>query len=96
MSNTARTRRRVVLTEFRDRRIAEASIEIELPDGPPVVIPPPDLWPDDIDTVRDDLREMGRLILGDTEWDRFVAAGGTGKLLNALFVEAQGVSTGEA
>ncbi len=84
------------LGEFVERRLVDAGIEIELPDGQ-IVLPPPELWPDAVNELfkADDYEGAARLILGEDAHCRFVAAGGTWKLLNAILVDARGADAGE-
>lgn len=84
----------IVLTDWRAERDETASVTIEMPDGqPPIVFPPPERWPDF--NPRDVDKAM-RKILGDEQFDRWVAAGGTGKELDRIYTDASGgTSPGE-
>lgn len=73
--------KRVRFSDFRDMRIAEAGIVVEMDNGEEFVIPPPDLWPDMDPTTRDE--DLARLVMGDRA-DAFVAAGGSGRLIGSL------------
>ena len=90
----------VSLAEFRDKRQAEGAINIDLGDGSdPVVIPAAELWPDDLPSVTRKA-EFAKAIIGESEWDRFVAAGGTYRLFESIFdsvtKQRQGVAPGES
>lgn len=100
--------------EFLERRRAEASVVLEIPDGDPIVIPPPDLWTVAMREVRVEvlrgratLDDLGRVLLGDAEFDRWaealeaMAPGSIpGDVLNAVWIDAtkqqQGVTPGES
>lgn len=86
------------LAEFVERHRAEHGIPIELPDGTTVVIPPAELWPDEVQPLldADDFAGATRLILGPDPYDQFVAAGGTWKLINLIMRDAKGASAGES
>lgn len=83
------------LATFIETRRAAESVEIDLPDGTSVAIPPPYLWPDAIGPATD-RGEIVRLILGDDAAERFAAAGGNYRILNAIWEDAQGQGMGEA
>lgn len=100
MSNRPNFKAVYNLAEFKDRRRTEGTICIELGDGEePILIPPPELWPDDL-PVRRGAKAVAIGLLGQDEFDRFVAAGGSGKILDAIFLDAtkdtQGVEPGES
>lgn len=84
--------RKFKLTEFREKIEAEGTIVVELDDGEPIRIPPPLLWPEPMPRGWE---AQQKAILGE-QYERWVAAGGSGKLLNAIIEEAQGASTGES
>lgn len=90
---------RINLNEYIERKREEKSIEIELPDGSTVVMPPAELWSDAARAVLGDptrRAEAIRLLLGDEQADRFTAAGGSFAILNGIYMEQQGIETGEA
>lgn len=82
------------LAELRERRMADASIVVEFGDGDDdkVVIPPIECWPDKMPATDD---ELYRAICGADAIDRYLAAGGTLRLLAAAFEDAQGVKRGK-
>lgn len=86
------------LAEFVERHLAENGIPITLPDGTTVVIPPAELWPDDVQPLLDaeDFAGAARVILGAEAYDQFTAAGGSWKLLNLIMRDAKGASAGES
>jgi hypothetical protein len=86
--------RRYIWSEFREERIEEASVEVEMPDGWVLTVPPAECWPDDLPATGGE--PLFRAIVGDDEFDRFIEAGGTMKLLDQMLLDSQGVSsTGE-
>ncbi|HET8931318.1 MAG TPA: hypothetical protein VFN21_11725 [Acidimicrobiales bacterium] len=66
------------------------SLDIGLGDAGTVRLKPPELWSQQAHDLiaagknRTDPEAVGRAILGDEEWDRFVAAGGTYPVLDKL------------
>lgn len=89
--------RRVRLADYIERRKAAEGIAVELPDGTDVTIPPSELWPDEAFAALDanDMARAVELILGDGH-ARFVAAGGTWRILNGIVREQQGLDVGES
>lgn len=81
----------VDLTAWRKAREEAGALDIDLGDGsPPVRLLPPELWPD---AVHQQLREnpgdldgQARAVLGD-DYDRFIAGGGTARILNQLIID---------
>jgi hypothetical protein len=88
--------RKVRFTDYVDRR-REDSIEIELPDGSTVIVPPGELWPDAAHDAlaAGDMAETTRLVLGD-DHDRFVAAGGNWRILSGILQDVRGTDPGES
>lgn len=84
---------RINFAQFVERKRDEGSVPIDMPDGSEVVIPPPVLWPELADAAPDAIVVA---ILGEEQATRYLAQGGTFKLLAAIFEEAQGVTMGEA
>ena len=103
MSNKPNYKHRVSLSEFKDKRIEEASVVIDLdPDDDgnerdPIVIPPPEMWPDRIPRGA---VNTAKAIIGESEFERFVEAGGSAKILDAIFrdqtQQIQGVDPGKS
>lgn len=90
---------RVKLSDFKERKGVEGRIDVELDDGSVFTIPAPELWPEDFYRTRAklddaDLEQTARLIVGDAEYDRFVAGGGTAVLFHALLNEEHGATAG--
>lgn len=101
MSNHAHKPKVFAFQEFIDEREAETAIPFTMPNGETFTIPGPDFWPDRLpNAVREGFDALGRAILGDDDWDRFVAAGGKGRALNAFYAWAveqrQGATPGES
>lgn len=94
MSNHAR---RVKLSEFKERRMTEAAVIVVADDGTEFVIPPPELWPDEFGAAAasSDLPKMAEIILGADGFADFKAKGGTAKILNAIYADAQGEEPGK-
>lgn len=100
MTNHAHKPKRYAFEEFLDERADETEIPFTFK-GAEFVIPGPDFWPDRVpNALREGFDALGRAILGDTEWDRFAALGGTGRQLNAFYAwvteERQGATVGES
>jgi hypothetical protein len=95
--------RRVVLTDYRDTKEREGAVDVELPDGTTLRIPPPVMWPEEVAKLKtgdhDDLVKGCALILGDDGWERWVAAGGTSVLLMSMIddsLQGDGLGLGES
>jgi hypothetical protein len=88
---------RVKLSDFKERKELEGAIEIETDDGQVFRLPPPEVWPDEVEELyrKREIVSMCRAIMGDEPYDRYVAAGGSASLLNAIFAEYHGTSAGE-
>jgi len=76
---------RYKLSDYRSKRIEEASIVVELDDGTDITIPPADCWPDKLPRGGE---ALFRAVLGDDQFDRYIAAGGTMKLLDSIVADA--------
>lgn len=88
--------RRVLLSDFKAKKEQEGAIEIETDDGEVYVIPPPELWSDDvIAAVRTDEVAAAKVMLGG-RYEAFVAAGGSAAMIMAIFKDYAGVSPGES
>lgn len=90
-----RDNRRVLLTDYKDKKRREGSIEIETDDGQVFTVDPPELWPD---VKFSDLENeaVGRLLLGDEPFERFIAAGGTATILLGILNEKHDLTVGES
>ena len=98
MSNKVKPPRKFNLDHFIDEQAAEA-IPFEFK-GETFEFTPENLWPDRMPDVRRvGYAPAGRAVLGDEQWERFEALGGTGRILNAFYAhvveETQGVTPGE-
>lgn len=82
------------------------AVEIELPTGKPIVIPPAVRWADryadEINRIaKDESRiatndELMRIMIGDVEGDRFLKADGTPAAFHAMYQKAkEGLTAGE-
>lgn len=91
--------RTVKLSEYKDKRRDEGSIEIIGENGETFIIEPPELWPDEAQAMASAGDNLGlvRLILGgDTEYDRFVAAGGNAASLAGIIQDNLGATPGKS
>lgn len=84
--------KKVRLSEFRERRLAEDGLEVEFKGGS-VVIPPPDLWSEDVQALNGD--DLIKALVGD-QWEAFTADGGTAALLNRMWADRETIDLGEA
>ena len=85
--------KKYIWNEFRDERIAEGSIEVVMSDDFTLRIPPMECWPDQ--TASGDGEALVRSVVGDDDVDTFFELGGTIRLLDTIFDDAQGMSTGK-
>lgn len=83
-----------IFSEYRDQRKAEGSIRIKMDDKFTLVIPPPECWPDD--TPKYDVEKIMRHVLGDDDVDKFIKRGGTMRMLNSIFEDAESMSSGKS
>lgn len=90
--------RKVNLHDYREQRRQEAGVELDLGDGRIVWLDPPDLWPDEVAEMaqRGENISIAKALLGDDDYEAFIAAGGTAGLIAMLVADAQGVSLGES
>jgi len=95
----------VVLADYKERKADEGAIDIVLSDGSTFRIPPPELWPDVVVSrvqveraggAAYGLDEMARGIVGDDEFDRFVADGGTSTLFHSILKDEHNLDPGES
>jgi hypothetical protein len=91
------------LSEFREKREEEASLDLELSDGTVLRIPPPDLWPDKCMDVlalqrkgEADDSDLAKAIWGAANWKKYVADGGTTAMFSRLLIERFQMTTGES
>lgn len=66
--------------------------------GETFLLPAPTVWPDEAFAAasKDDPVTASRIILGDAEYERFVAAGGNALFLQRLVEKLHGASVGES
>jgi hypothetical protein len=78
------------LSDFKAKKAKEGAIHIELEGGETVTVPPAVLWPDEAHgfILERDIVNAGIAILGEPEYQRFAAAGGSASLLNAILADA--------
>jgi hypothetical protein len=97
------------LNEYIEKRRAEASVTIEIPDDPePIVIPPPEQWVTAVADVRKAMRrgkatldDLAKALIGEGQYARWAAAvealaPGTspGAILNQAFEDATNAKQG--
>lgn len=90
---------RVRLVDRIERQITTRGIEIEVSDGTAVLIEPPELWSDEVREAASD-PEIGsegfaKVLMGQEQWDKFVADGGTPRLFDMIVREHWDASAGE-
>lgn len=91
--------KRVKLSDYKDRKADEGSIEIEGDAGTVFRVPPPELWDDDVMALSqadDNLAVATRLLGGEETYAQFVAEGGSAATLMGIIAEAHGVTVGES
>lgn len=84
---------KISMREFKEARAKEKGMEIET-DEETFVIPPPELWSDDIIAIaetKDNLALCKALIGGEETYARFVKAGGGQAMMGQLIEEMTGV-----
>lgn len=94
-----RNQHRVILTDFKARKEEEGSVYIDLPDGTFVRIPPPALWPDDVQLLAEagkNIEVVTALVGGPEEYSRFVAAGGSAAMALAILQDELGADLGKS
>lgn len=77
--------KRIRLPEWEAERLEAGGVEIETADGQVFVIPPPELWSDEVQTSKG-IMGNARAFLGD-RYEAFVAAGGSAAVVNAIVTE---------
>jgi hypothetical protein len=90
--------RRYNFAEFVETRRREDGIPVDMPDGAPLVIPPGILWPEAaFEAMRaGDMAGCTRAFLGDEQYDRLIAAGGSWRIIDAIIRDHEGASAGES
>lgn len=58
-------------------------------------LPPPQIWPDSLGKA-EELEEVGRIVLGVDQYERYAEAGGTIRFLQELIVKFYGATAGES
>ena len=94
---TKRGHRKVVLDDYKAKKIDEGAIDCELPDGSTITIPPPQVWSDEVMRCAraDDAEGAGIALLGKDEYQRFCEAGGSGALLSSMVSDELGLGLPE-
>lgn len=90
--------RRVVLDDYKAKKSAEGSIEIETSAGV-FTIPPPELWPDEVGTfarANDDVGAATVLLGGEDRYREFVAAGGSATIVWSIIKDEKGATLPES
>lgn len=88
---------KINMREFKERKAASDSIEIET-DDETFTIPAPALWSDEMLDLANtaDNRALSVALLGGEEvYARFVAAGGSQAVMGAILSEAEGFQLGK-
>lgn len=85
---------KVSLSDFKERKENEGAIDIEA-GGKTFRVPPAELWPDEVSTLRGDLVAQAKCIMGDEAFGGFQAAGGTANLLDAIIKDVHGADAGK-
>lgn len=90
MSNNAR---RIRLTEWKQEQLEGGEIVVELLDGTEWKFPPAVLWPDVVDTRT----AVGVIVavVGQEEYERLIAGGGSARIIDHLLTEQQGATPGK-
>lgn len=83
----------IKFSDYRERVIDADSIDVEMPDGSTITIPPPEAWPGKM--PRSD-EASAKLILGDDGWKRWLDAGGNVRLLFRVIAERHKLDVGES
>lgn len=98
MANPNRHVNRVKLSDFKAKEEKEHSIEIEVDDGTVFTVLPVNLWPDaigELAAANDDLA-AAQLLMGEAQYEQFVAAGGSAKMLFGIIADVNGLTVGES
>ncbi|PPG25970.1 hypothetical protein C5E10_18035 [Pseudoclavibacter sp. RFBG4] len=85
-------------------RLKKPQIEVELgKDGEGndlgvIIVDPPALWPDEVQTLsrKAHFEEASRLLMGDEQYERWFAVGGTWGMFNAIVEGHQKATLGES
>lgn len=88
--------KRYNFAEFVEAKLRDEGIPVDLPDGTSIVIPPGILWPEEAFAMMrtGDMAATTRLFLGDDQYDRVIAAGGSWRLIDAIIRDHEGISAG--
>ncbi len=93
----------IKLSDYKERKAEEGAIYVDLDDGSTFRIPPPDVWPDEFykkvrtdDDFAKDEEAQARMLVGDDDFDRFLANGGTVRLFHSLVTDDHGADVGES
>lgn len=81
------SRRRVLLSDYTERKRDERGIDVETPDGQVFSIDPPLFWPDnfaEIAASNDNRRIAAAVLGGDDQLAKFEAGGGSATMLVSL------------
>jgi hypothetical protein len=88
---------RYKLSEYIESKRTGRQTHIELSDGTVLKVDPLELWSDEVLSYsRSDQVRAAKALLGDDDYARYHADGGTAALLLTMMQEQQGVSAGEA
>lgn len=93
-----RDSRVINLADFKDKKKQEGSLEIELSDGTKIHIDAPEIWPDEavpFIEAKDNIG-LGRFLMGEENYDLFVADGGSSAMIGSMLDERHGATLGKS
>jgi len=86
--------KRFVLSEYKEKIEQESMVEIDLGDDNPIKLRPMALWTDEmleLAQANDNLGLAQKIVGGESEWQRFVSAGGSVTLIYSILAESMGL-----
>lgn len=88
--------RQVVFADWKRAKIEAQGTALTLSSGHVIILPPPILWPEPQIEPLETNNEYGARLLGQEDWDLFVADGGDWAMLNVIATEQHGVTGPES